>query len=365
VTPNHPPRGGRISAHRTLPSPDHVRRSLPLATAGAATVDGSRHAVASVLRGLDDRLLVVVGPCSIHDPVAGLRYAERLAEVADVLADHLCVIMRAYVEKPRTGLGWRGLVSDPDLDGSGRAEQGIPAARQFLLDVVALGLPVGCEFVDPVTSAYLADLVSWGAVGARTAASPVHRQMASCLPMPVGFKNAVDGDIRLAVDAALAASTPQAVLGIDGGGRVGVGDSTGNPDVHLVLRGGSTGPNHASPHVAEAGRLLRRVGLPDRVVIDASHGNSAKDHREQARVAVSVVERVAGDEPGIAGIMLESFLVAGSQPLGDGPVGPLTFGQSVTDACLGWEETRTVLERLAVASQRRRGARERRIMVHC
>ncbi len=350
MVPNDEAPGGRTTA-RPLPAPADVRRRLPLTPQRVGTVLRGRQEASAILSGHDDRLLVVVGPCSIHDPDAGLEYAHRLADRAAALADELC--MRAYVEKPRTVVGWKGLISDPGLDGSFRVGDGIVTARALLMEILALDLPMGCEFVDPLLAPYLADAVSWGAIGARTVQSPVHRQLASGLGMPVGFKNSTGGDIQVAIDAAVAASMAQIALGVTDDGRAAVVETAGNPHGHVVLRGGTAGPNFGAVDVAVTRDRLLSSGLPGRVVVDASHGNSGQDHRAQASVAADLAAPVRAGRPGIAGVMLESFLVPGRQSI-DEPT--LTYGQSVTDACLGWEETATTLELLARAVAGRRGS---------
>jgi 3-deoxy-7-phosphoheptulonate synthase len=344
----------RITTIRPLASPSELRAQLPLTPAHEASIWRGRDAVAAILGGHDDRLLVIVGPCSLHDPVAGLDYARRLAEVAQRHAAGLCLVMRTYFEKPRTTVGWKGLINDPGLDGSFRVNEGLQAARQFLLEAVSLGLPVGCEFLDPITAAYLADAVSWGAIGARTTQSQIHRQLASGLSMPVGFKNAPEGDLQSAVDAVRAAAGAQVFPGIDDDGRAAIFETTGNPDAHVVLRGSSAGPNFDAAHVAETLERLERSGLSPRVIIDASHANSGKVHDRQALVASDIAGRLAAGEPGIVGVMLESFLVEGRQDLGTGGAGHLVYGQSITDACLGWEATVAVLDDLSGAVARRR-----------
>jgi len=318
-------------------------------------VRSTRRSVAAIVHGGDDRLLVVVGPCSVHDPVAALDYAKRLADVAATTADRLLVVMRVYFEKPRTTVGWKGLINDPDLDGTFRMNEGLIAARELLTEVLSLGLPVGCEFLDPITPQYIADAVSWGAIGARTSESQIHRQLASGLSMPVGFKNATDGGVQGAVDAVAAAASAQVFAGITEEGRAAIVSTMGNPDCHVVLRGGTSGPNFDEESVVDVEARLGRLNLRRRLVIDASHGNSGKDHRRQPLVAENVADRVAAGEPGLAGIMLESFLVAGRQDLVPGHPGDLVYGQSITDACIDWEQTVEVLERLsnAIATRRR------------
>jgi 3-deoxy-7-phosphoheptulonate synthase len=279
-----------------------------------------------------------------------------LAGLAARRADELVILMRAYVEKPRTALGWRGLVTDPGLDGSHRWEDGLVVARALLRDIAALGLPLACEFLDPLAVPYLVDLVSWGCIGARTTESQVHRQLASGLALPVGFKNPTGGNVQAAVDAVRAVARPQVLLGIGDDGRACAGVTGGNPDAHVVLRGGTAGPNADRAGVADALRRLDRAGLVPAVVVDASHGNSERDHRRQPRVAADIGERLAAGEPGLAGVMLESFLVAGRQdPDGVAPA-HLVYGQSVTDACMGWTTTVEVVDGLARAVDRRRQA---------
>ena len=357
--PDHAVPGGSTTVQCPLLRPGEVRHELPLTARHLDTVSRGRQDVRSILHGTDDRLLVIVGPCSIHDPIAGLEYARRLAGQAAERSNDLCIVMRSYFEKPRSVAGWKGLIPDPQLDGSNRVNEGILTARALLLEILSLDLPVGCEFVDPLASTFLADAVSWAAIGARTSQSPTHRQLASGLPLPVGFKNSPDGDVQVAVDAATAASLPQISLGVGDDGRATVFETSGNPDGHVVLRGGSGGPNFGRADIKAARLRLERAGppcLPRRVIVDASHGNSGKDHRAQTAVATEVAGLVAEDEPGIAGVMVESFLVPGRQPIGPGGDSVLTFGQSVTDACMGWEETTRTLDALADAVAARRAS---------
>jgi 3-deoxy-7-phosphoheptulonate synthase len=354
VAPKTPIQNRRIAKIRALVSPNRLRDKLPVTEANQRAIVAAREAIASILDGSDTRMLVVVGPCSIHDPVAGLEYARRLAELAVRLEKDLYVVMRAYFEKPRTTVGWKGLINDPELDGTFRVDEGLFTARAFLIETISLGVPVGCEFLDPITAQYLADTVSWGAIGARTVWSQIHRQLASGLSMPVGFKNAPDGDVQAAVDAIAAASHAQVFPGIDDDGRAAVFETTGNADSHLVLRGGSAGPNFDERDVADALHRLECSGLPRRVVIDASHANSAKDHRRQPAVAADIATRLAAGREGVVGLMLESFLVPGRQDLTTAGGAHLVFGQSITDACIGWETTVTVLCQLADAVAQRR-----------
>jgi 3-deoxy-7-phosphoheptulonate synthase len=345
----------RITGTRSLVSPRELRDRLPLTEGNMETVMRGRESVTAILDGVDDRLLVVVGPCSIHDPVAALDYAQRLADVAERLADRLEIVMRVYFEKPRTTVGWKGLINDPGLDASFRVNDGLFAARAFVLEVLSLGLPVGSEFLDPITPQYLADAVSWGAIGARTSQSQIHRQLASGLSMPIGFKNSTEGDVQGAVDAVAAAAGAQVFPGISDEGRAAIFETSGNPDGHVVLRGGLAGPNYDEASVADTLDRLVAAGLAGRVVIDASHGNSRKEHRRQCLVADDVATRVAAGERGIVGLMLESFLLAGRQDLPTAGTETLVYGQSVTDACIGWDTTVAVLEQLTDSIRRRRG----------
>lgn len=345
-------RDRRIERIVELVAPAALLEELPLGAERAAAVVRGREQVAAVLDGADDRLLVVAGPCSVHDPVAALEYAQRLASTAAELSEHLVVAMRVYFEKPRTTVGWKGLINDPHLDGSGDVNAGLRIARELLIDVLDLGLAVGCEFLDPITPQYIADTVAWGAIGARTTESQTHRQLGSGLSMPIGFKNRTDGNVQVAVDAVRAAAASHAFAGIDDAGAPAILYTTGNRDGHVILRGGDDGPNYGSDEVAQAVDLLRAAGLPERVVIDASHGNSAKDPDRQVIAAGEIAEQVATGSRVITGVMLESFLVAGRQDLDAG--GELVYGQSVTDACVDWGRTAVILDRLAGAVEARR-----------
>ncbi|MGW4633869.1 3-deoxy-7-phosphoheptulonate synthase [Nocardia sp. NPDC004415] len=342
-----------------LRAPAELRRAHPVDETAATVVRAGRRATAAVLDGADDRLMVVVGPCSVHDPAAAMDYARLLAGAAAELADRLHVVMRVYFEKPRTSLGWKGLLNDPHLDGSFDIHTGLRVGRGLLVDITGLGLPVACEFLDPITPQYLADLVSYGAIGARTAASQVHRQLASALSMPVGIKNGTDGDVQVAVDGVRAAAAEHVFPGIDLDGRSALIHTAGNPDCHVILRGGSGGPNYDAAAVAGACLRLTRAGLPPRLVVDASHGNSAKDHQRQAVVVDDLAARIAAGDRTVVGVMLESFLVGGRQDLTLGRAGELTYGQSITDACLDWPTTASALRRLANAVSARRAGHRR------
>ncbi|MEU3270722.1 3-deoxy-7-phosphoheptulonate synthase [Saccharomonospora sp. NPDC006951] len=336
-----------------LLSPALLREEHPMTTAVAKTVAAGRTSTADILDGRDDRLLVVVGPCSVHDPAAALDYARRLAEHTAPLGDALHVVMRVYFEKPRTTLGWKGLINDPGLDGSFAVNKGLREARRLLLDISALGLPVGCEFLDPITPQFIADTVSWGSIGARTAASQVHRQLCSALSMPVGIKNSTEGDVQVAVDATRAAAAGHVFPGINADGLAALITTAGNPHCHVILRGSAAGPNHDSATVADTLGKLRAAGLPERVIIDASHGNSGKDHVRQGEVVRELARRIGSGE-GITGVMIESFLTEGRQDLTLGRASELTYGQSITDACLGWESTAELLGELAAGVRARR-----------
>ncbi len=344
----------RVADIQPLIAPDALLREMPLGEAQAATVCRTREVVRGILAGDDDRLLVIVGPCSVHDVAAAVEYAVCLARLAAELADELCVVMRVYFEKPRTTVGWKGLINDPGLDGGHDVHRGLRTARRLLLDVLDLGLPVGCEFLDPTTPQYIADAVSWGAIGARTTESQVHRQLASGLSMPVGFKNGTDGSVRVAVDACRAARGAHVFFGVDASGRASVVTTTGNPDVHIILRGGSDGPNYQAEHVITAVGAVEKAGMPPLVMVDASHGNSRKDHERQAVVVREIASQIGGGQRGIGGVMIESFLIPGRQELGQPDA--LVYGQSVTDACMGWDTTAEVLADLADAVRKRRSA---------
>src|SRR5438034_28874 len=344
----------RVLGYEPLLAPAALLAELPLGGPEAKHVEQSRAEVRAVLTGIDDRLLVVAGPCSVHDPAAALDYAERLAALARSLRDELLIVMRVYFEKPRTVTGWKGLINDPGLDGSHDVHRGLRAARRLLLDIVGLGLPVGCEWLDPITPQYIADMVTWGAIGARTTESQVHRQLASGLSMPVGFKNGTDGDVQVAVDACRASATGHTFFGVTPNGVAAVVTTAGNTDTHVILRGGRSGPNYEASHTAKALDLIAAAGLPRRLMVDASHGNSGKDHRRQPVVAASIAEQVAAGERGLTGVMLESFLVEGKQE--PGPPATLTYGPSVNDACMDFGATAAVLAELAGAVRTRRRA---------
>jgi 3-deoxy-7-phosphoheptulonate synthase len=360
ANPQHSTSNLRISEFTALPTPHEMIAELPLDARVTDVVGRGRDEVRAVMDGLDDRLLVIVGPCSIHDPKAGLEYARRLVSQAEKHKEDLLIVMRAYFEKPRTTVGWKGLINDPHLDGSHDIATGLRAARSFLQQVTALGLPTATEFLEPISPQYTADLVSWGAIGARTTESQIHRQLASGLSMPIGFKNGTDGDLQVAVDACSAAGAAQAFLGIDDDGKAALVATAGNPDTHLILRGGRKGPNYSAADVEAASARLAAKNLNPRLIVDASHANSGKSHHRQAEVAFEIgaqLEEGGASAKAIAGVMLESFLVGGAQNLdvtdSNGTAG-LVYGQSVTDACMAWDVTVSVHGQLAASARKRR-----------
>lgn len=331
----------RIQQQALLPTPAALLQDLPASSSIAKRVHFTRQAVADILTGKDSRLLLIVGPCSIHDPKAGLEYAQKLHALAASVQDQALIIMRTYFEKPRTRLGWTGLINDPDLDGTGRIHKGLRVARQLLLDINQLGLPTAVEWLDTMTPQYLADLVSWAAIGARTSESQGHRHLVSGLSMPVGFKNGTSGDIQCATDAVKVAAKPHRFMGINEHGQAIVAETLGNPHCHIVLRGGyGSGPNYAPDYVAAAADKMAELPVRRSVMIDCSHGNCHKDHRRQAEVLHSVAEQLQQQGSPICGIMLESFLQAGSQDIHSKP---RQYGVSVTDPCLSFAETESLI----------------------
>jgi 3-deoxy-7-phosphoheptulonate synthase len=341
-----------IALEEALPAPSELHTELRAGESEALHIATSRGVVQQIIRGSDPRLLVVTGPCSIHELDSALEYAQRLREFTPSVADALFIVMRVYFEKPRTRLGWKGLIYDPDLDGGGNIRQGLYDARRLLLECARMGIPAASEILDLVTPQYYAELLSWGAIGARTTESPLHRQMASALSAPVGFKNPTSGNIQTAVDAILAAAQPHKFPSISSDGRAIVVTTTGNPHCHLILRGSRDGPNHNAGSVRIAGMALEKAGLPSRLMIDCSHGNSGNDHRRQPGVAAEVAAQIAAGSRDVCGVMLESHLIEGRQDIVQGRHG-LRYGQSVTDACIGWDTTQQVLRDLAAAARRR------------
>ena len=344
----------RIREIRELTTPEDLMREHPCTSQISATVAAARHAVHRILHGKDDRLAVVIGPCSIHDIDSALEYARRLAEQRERFKDSLEIIMRVYFEKPRTTVGWKGLINDPDLDGSFRINEGLRLARGLLLNINRLGLPAGCEFLDMITPQYIADLVSWGAIGARTTESQVHRELTSGLSCPVGFKNGTDGNVKIAVDAVQAAAQPHHFLAVTKQGRSAIATTSGNSDCHIILRGGKT-PNHDAASVDAAWKVGAATGLSTCMMIDASHGNSSKRFDNQPGVVDTIAQQVESGDTRIGGIMVESHLIAGRQDLVPGK--PLVYGQSITDGCIDWDTSVKVLERLARAAEGRRSQR--------
>ncbi|HVK50504.1 MAG TPA: 3-deoxy-7-phosphoheptulonate synthase [Pseudoxanthomonas sp.] len=341
----------RIRTLQPLTPPADVIAELPCDEQVSNTVTGSREALHEILQGRDDRLAVVIGPCSIHDPIAAFEYAQRLRPLRDSLGDALEIVMRVYFEKPRTTVGWKGLINDPGMDGSFRINEGLRLARGLLRNINRLGLPAGCEFLDTTSPQYIADLVAWGAIGARTTESQVHRELASGLSCPVGFKNGTDGNIKIAADAVNAASHAHHFLAVTKEGRSAIAATTGNPDCHVILRGGKT-PNYDAASVEATSQVLEKAGLPARVMIDASHANSLKDPENQPKVIDDIAAQIEAGESRIIGVMVESHLNAGRQDLVPGQA--LAYGQSITDGCIGWETSVAVLERLAEAVRARR-----------
>jgi 3-deoxy-7-phosphoheptulonate synthase len=337
----------RIKNIRPLIPPAILLEEMPAGDDLARAISRHREEIQRIVRGEDSRLVVIVGPCSIHDVAAAREYADRLAPLAEELADRLKIVMRVYFEKPRTTVGWKGLINDPALDGSFQINRGLHAARGLLLDIARLGLAAGCEFLDTITPQFLADLVSWGAIGARTTESQVHRELASGLSCAVGFKNSTDGRVGVAIDAIRAAAIGHHFLSVTKQGLVAIVETAGNADCHLILRGSDRGRNDDPASVAEAVAALRAAGVCDRVMIDCSHGNSRKDHRRQREVVASVAAQRAAAGSAVMGVMIESHLVAGRQDCGD--PADLAYGQSITDACVGWEETVELLRQLAGA----------------
>jgi 3-deoxy-7-phosphoheptulonate synthase len=342
----------RVESVRPLLSPAILLEEVPLTDGAAYAVLEGRKQVSHILHGQDDRLLVVVGPCSIHDPKAGLEYAARLKKAADAFAADLLIVMRVYFEKPRTTLGWKGLINDPYLDETYQINEGLRRARRILRDIGEMGLPVGTEFLDPILPQFTADLVAWGAIGARTTESQVHRQLSSGLSMPIGFKNGTFGGVQIAVDAVVSAANPHRFLGVTEQGLAAIVQTTGNPDCHIILRGGTSGTNYDEASVASAAQLLRKATLRPSVMVDCSHGNTNKDYTRQADVGRDVANQVAAGSTSIFGVMIESFLAEGRQDLKNPAA--LEYGKSITDACLSWDGTVPVLTELAAAVRDRR-----------
>ncbi len=346
----------RIKEVLPLPPPEHLVRFFPIAgTPSETLITQTRERIREIMSGTDDRLLVIMGPCSIHDPRAALEYGRRLVEQREKYKGELEVVMRVYFEKPRTTVGWKGLINDPYLDESYRIDEGLRIARSLLIDINRLGLPAGSEFLDVISPQYIGDLISWGAIGARTTESQVHRELSSGLSAPIGFKNGTDGNIKIAVDAIQAASQPHHFLSIHKNGQVAIVATNGNPDCHVILRGGKA-PNYDAASVAAACKDIEGAGLPCRLMVDCSHANSSKQYENQVGVAQDVADQLASGSRCIFGVMVESHLTAGAQKFTPGKNDPtaLKYGQSITDGCIGWEHSLQVLESLAQGVKARR-----------
>jgi 3-deoxy-7-phosphoheptulonate synthase len=337
----------RIKWTKVVLPPVFLEEELPISEAASSTVFNARHQVSEILAARDPRLLVIVGPCSIHDPKAAREYAAKLKPVMAELADSLCIVMRVYFEKPRTTIGWKGLINDPYLDQSYKINDGLRIARHLLLDLAEMGVPAGTEFLDIISPQYFVDLVTWGAIGARTTESQVHRQLVSGLSCPVGFKNGTSGNVQIAIDAILSASGEHTFLGGTKNGQTAIFATTGNPECHIILRGGRSSTNYDAASVDATGRQMEKAGLPARIMIDCSHANSSKDYSRQALVAQDIAGQITAGDRRIIGVMIESNLVAGAQKLVKGK--PLVYGQSMTDACIGWPETVEMLRELSAA----------------
>lgn len=344
----------RIREIKELSPPAHIMREFPCSTEISETVFQTRQAIHNVLHGHDDRLVVVIGPCSIHNPDAARDYARRLQEQCERFKEDLIIVMRVYFEKPRTTVGWKGLINDPDLDGSFNINQGLRIARELLIDVNSLGVPAGCEFLDMITPQYIADLVSWGAIGARTTESQVHRELSSGLSCPVGFKNGTGGSVRIALDAMQAASRPHHFLSVTKGGHSAIVSTKGNEDCHVILRGGKE-PNYQASDIQSTAEQMEAVGLQPQIMVDCSHANSNKDYKNQPLVVEDISNQMESGDTRIFGVMIESNIVGGRQDMVPGK--PLTYGQSITDGCIDWDSSVQALERLSKAVQGRRQKR--------
>lgn len=336
----------RIRCIEMLKTPAEMEKELPISQELASRISGYRESVSDIIHGKDEKLLAIIGPCSIHDPKAGIEYAEKLKKLADEVSDTFFVVMRTYFEKPRTALGWKGLITDPDMDESCDIQKGLMIARRLLMDINEMGLPVGCEVLDPIVPQYIDELMSWSSIGARTTESQTHRSLASGLSVPVGFKNSTSGDLTAAINAAKSASRPASFIGVQRDGRLGVFRSMGNAAPHLILRGGDQGPNYYEDDVEDAAKMMKEAGLEPAIIIDCSHQNSRKDWSRQKRVLRAVVDQVRWGETEIKGFMLESNLHEGSQKI-PSDLSLLKYGVSVTDGCIGWDETERIVKNAA------------------
>jgi len=346
----------RVSGYSPLLPPQIIQEELPMSANSRKVVSLARQQAAKILRGEDDRLIVIVGPCSIHDPKSALEYAKLLKPVADQISGEVLVIMRAYFEKPRTTVGWKGLINDPEIDGTFQINKGLRIARGLLCELTDMGVPVGCELLDTISPQFLADLISWGAIGARTTESQLHRELASGVSFPLGFKNGTDGNISIAVDAIRAAAKPHHFLGVTKQGLAAITNTKGNELCHLILRGGNGGPNYEKEHIEKTRAGLIKAKLPENtIMVDCSHGNSRKQHRNQISVSADLANQIRAGDKSIVGLMIESNLVEGRQDVGPEGKDALVYGQSITDACVNWEDTVKMLEDLADAVRVRRG----------
>lgn len=343
----------RITGMQEVIPPDTLMSQLPMTPDASSLVFATRQAISDIVHKSSDRILVIVGPCSIHDPVAAIEYAKKLVLSAEQYKDNLLIVMRVYFEKPRTIVGWKGLINDPHLDGSYKINEGLAIARKLLLDINALGITAGIEYLDPISPQYVGDLVSWGAIGARTTESQIHRQLASGLSCPIGFKNSTDGSVQIAVDAIRSSSHPHIFLSVTKKGHSAIFSTSGNPDCHIILRGGNSGPNFAAEFIADTQAQLDRVDVGSGIMVDMSHANSQKDHNKQLNVNESICQQLNNGEKNIVGVMIESNLEPGRQNIPEN-LADLKYGQSVTDACIGWQDTELVLADLNNAVQTRR-----------
>ncbi len=343
----------RITGLMEVSPPVDLISKFPISSKASELVFNSRKEISEILNGIDDRIVVVVGPCSIHDPKAAIEYAKKLKKIEQSLSDQLKIVMRVYFEKPRTTIGWKGLINDPDLNNSYDVNKGLATARKLLLKINEIGLPAGTEYLDIITPQYISDLISWGAIGARTTESQIHRELASGLSCPVGFKNSTDGSIQVAIDAINSASNSHIFLSITKEGRTAIFNSSGNEDLHIILRGGKN-PNYSREHIKEACKSLKQVNAPEKLMVDMSHGNSQKQFKKQLIVNKEIADQISSGEENIFGVMIESNLVEGNQKID--LLKNLTYGQSVTDACVGWKDTEIMLKMLseAVISRRRK-----------
>ncbi|KAI8393374.1 3-deoxy-7-phosphoheptulonate synthase [Radiomyces spectabilis] len=348
----------RIQGYNALLSPSYISEEFPICEKSKETVLLAREEISNIIHKQDDRLFVIVGPCSIHDTIAAKEYANLLLGAKERFKDDLVIVMRSYFEKPRTTVGWKGLINDPDIDGSYDINKGLRIARGLLQELTKMGIPVAVELLDTISPQYLADLISWGAIGARTTESQLHRELASGSSFPIGMKNGTDGNLTIAIDGIRAANVPHHFLGITRAGVVAITHTTGNQDCHVILRGGNQGPNYSAEHVQKAKAQLEKANLPAALMVDCSHGNSNKDHRNQPKVAKSIADQVAAGEESLVGVMIESHLHEGKQNVpADGPMA-LKYGVSITDACIDWDSTEDVLETLADAVKARRALRQ-------